>query len=135
MPFSVCRSASAAAPIGSLNVYVHTTHEWLDEEVAALETYGQLLNGLLSTALAAHQRGQVVDQLEYALGYRVVIERGVGYLMARHHLGAVEAFNLLRRAARDRQRRVVGARGPLVDTAAYGRQVPASPCTGAASPT
>ncbi len=93
-------------PVGSLNVYVDQPHEWLPEEIEGLETYGQLLSGFLSTALAAHQRGEVVDQLQYALNYRIVIERAVGFLMGRHRIGEVDAFNQLRRAARDRQRRV-----------------------------
>jgi GAF domain-containing protein len=94
------------AAIGSLNVYVDQPHEWPQEEVSALDAYGQLLGGLLGTALAAHRSGQLADQLQYALDYRVVIERAVGYLMARQNVDAVDAFNLLRRAARDRQRRV-----------------------------
>lgn len=93
-------------PIGSLNVYVNEPHEWSDDEVSALETYGSLLSGLLSAALAAEQRGQLAEQLQYALDYRIVIERAVGYLMARHNDNAVDAFNRLRRSARDRQRRV-----------------------------
>lgn len=93
-------------PVGSLNVYVDRPHEWTPDEIGALETYGQLLAGFLVAALAAHQQSEVADQLQYALEYRVVIERAVGYLMARHNVNAVEAFNTLRRAARDRQRRV-----------------------------
>lgn len=93
-------------PIGSLNVYVDQPHEWLPEEVSALETYGTLLSGFLVAGLAAHQQGQVIDQLQYALDYRVVIERAVGYIMARHNVEAVDAFNTLRKASRDRQRRV-----------------------------
>src|SRR5581483_9566521 len=93
-------------PVGSLNVYVDEPHEWPGEEVTALETYGQLLGGLLSATLAAERRGQLADQLQYALDYRVVIERAVGYLMASHSVDAVDAFNRLRTAARDRRRRV-----------------------------
>lgn len=93
-------------PVGSLNVYVDQPHEWTDEEVAALDTYGQLLSRLLAAALVAEQKGQLADQLQHALNYRVVIERAVGYLMARHEVHAVDAFDRLRRAARDRQRRV-----------------------------
>lgn len=93
-------------PIGSLNVYVDEPHEWTDEEVAALDTYGKLLSRLLAAALVAEQQGQLADQLQHALNYRVVIERAVGYLMSQHQVQAVEAFDRLRRAARDRQRRV-----------------------------
>jgi GAF domain-containing protein len=105
----------SGSPVGSLNVYVDQPHEWPDDEVDALETYGRLLASQLSSALAAHQRGQIVDQLQYALDYRRVIERAVGYLMARHNIGAVEAFDTLRRAARDRQRRVADVARDLLE--------------------
>jgi GAF domain-containing protein len=93
-------------PIGSLNVFVNGPHDWTDDETAGLEAYGQLLGGLISAALVAEQRGQLAGQLQYALEYRVIIERAVGYLMACHNVDAVDAFNRLRRAARDGQRRV-----------------------------
>ena len=48
----------------------------------------------------------MADQLQYALDYRVVIERAVGYLMGAHGLTAATAFNMLRRQARDTRRRV-----------------------------
>ena len=47
--------------------------------------------------------GELAAQLQYALDYRVIIERGVGYLMARDGLDSMTAFNRLRRAARDTQ--------------------------------
>ena len=48
----------------------------------------------------------MADQLQYALDYRVVIERAVGYPMGAHRLDAVTAFDVLRRRARDSRRRV-----------------------------
>lgn len=105
----------AGGPIGSLNVYVDQPHEWTQDEIGALDTYAQLLAGFLVAALAAHQQSEVADQLQYALDYRVVIERAVGYLMARHDVGAVEAFDTLRRAARDSQRRVADVARDVLD--------------------
>lgn len=93
-------------PIGALNVYVNQPHAWADDEIAALETYGSLLGQLLTAALLAAQHGRLADQLQYALDNRVVIDRAVGFLMGRHREDDVAAFNRLRRAARDRQRRV-----------------------------
>lgn len=93
-------------PIGALNVYVDQPHEWAGDEVAALQAYGHLLGRLLTAALLAAQHGQLADQLQHALDHRVVIDRAVGYLMARCQEDDVAAFNRLRRAARDRQRRV-----------------------------
>jgi AmiR/NasT family two-component response regulator len=61
---------------------------------------------VVSTALAAHDHGVLAEQLRYALDYRVIIERAVGYLMGAHRLDAVTAFDLLRKRARDSRRRV-----------------------------
>ena len=36
-----------------------------------------------AAAVAAQNAGELAAQLQYALDYRVIIERGVGYLMAR----------------------------------------------------
>jgi hypothetical protein len=56
--------------------------------------------------VAAHNAGELAAQLQYALDYRVIIERGVGYLMARDQLDAMTAFDHLRRAARDTQTKI-----------------------------
>ena len=50
-------------------------------DVQALRGYSGLIAEILATALAAADRGAVAEQLQYALDYRVVIERAVGYLM------------------------------------------------------
>jgi AmiR/NasT family two-component response regulator len=70
---------------------------------------------LLHFAMAADQRGRVVEQLQYALQYRIPIERAVGFLMAHHDLDAVEAFNRLRRTSRDQQRRVAEVAAEILE--------------------
>ena len=47
-----------------------------------------------------------VTQLEHALASRVRVEQAIGVLAERHRLRPREAFDLLRRAARSRGRRV-----------------------------
>jgi GAF domain-containing protein len=94
------------SPVGTLNVYRGEPVEWDKSDVNALIAYSGLIAEVLATALAAQEHGIVADQLQYALDYRVVIERAVGYLMGTHRLDAVTAFDLLRRQARDSRRRV-----------------------------
>ena len=60
----------------------------------------------LGAALQAHTAGELARQLQYALDYRVLIERAVGYLMAKDSLDAVGAFNALRTAARSRRTKI-----------------------------
>src|SRR5436190_24129102 len=111
------------SPVGTLNVYRDEPVEWDKSDVNALTAYSGLIAEVLAVALAAQEHGIVADQLQYALDYRVVIERAVGYLMGTHHLDAVTAFDVLRRRARDSRRRVAdvateilgGSTGPASD--------------------
>jgi AmiR/NasT family two-component response regulator len=52
------------------------------------------------------QGDELVEQLQYALDHRVVVERAVGVMMATEGLDPVAAFDRLRRTARDRRARV-----------------------------
>jgi GAF domain-containing protein len=111
------------SPVGTLNVYRDEPVEWDKSDVNALVAYSGLVAEVLAAALAAQERGIVAEQLQYALDYRVVIERAVGYLMGTQRLDAVTAFDVLRRRARDSQRRVAdvateilgGTTGPASD--------------------
>jgi len=111
------------SPVGTLNVYRDEPVEWDKSDVNALIAYSGLIAEVLAAALAAQEHGIVAGQLQYALDYRVVIERAVGYLMGAHRLDAVTAFDILRRRARDSRRRVAdvaseilgGSTGPASD--------------------
>jgi len=92
--------------VGSLNVYMNQPHQWDESEKAALSRYKELVEVMLNAALQARHSSKLADQLKYAIDYRAVIERGVGFLMASCGLNAVDAFNLLRRTARDQRRKV-----------------------------
>jgi len=93
-------------PIGTLNVYRDEPYEWDESEQAGLRRYSDVIETTLTAAMAAHRAGALADQLQYALNYRVVIERAVGYLMASRQLDATAAFDLLRRTARSNRRKV-----------------------------
>jgi len=95
-----------AVAVGSLNVYCHEPYDWDDSEREAIQRYAALLASLLEAALSAHQRGQIVEQLQTALDHRVSTERAIGYLMGRDGLDARAAFDRLRRVARSQRRTV-----------------------------
>jgi hypothetical protein len=59
-----------------------------------------------SDAAEAARLKVTVAQLEHALASRVQVEQAIGVLSERHRLRPREAFDLLRRAARSRGRRV-----------------------------
>jgi GAF domain-containing protein len=111
------------SPVGTLNVYRDEPYEWDRSDINALTAFGALIAEILAVALAAQESGVVAAQLQYALDYRVVIERAVGYLMGTRQLDAVTAFDVLRRRARDTRRRIAdvatellgGSTGPASD--------------------
>ena len=103
--------------IGSLNVYRLHPGPWDGAEVAAIRTYAGVVEDLIGSALLARRRGELAEQLQHALDSRVVIERGVGYLMASGGVDAVTAFDELRRRARSERRKVADVAASLIDRA------------------
>ena len=93
-------------PVGTLDVHRDHAHDWDDSEVAALARYAEVIATTLMAAVQAHTAGELARQLQYALDYRVVIERAVGYLMAKDSTDPVAAFNALRTAARSRRTKI-----------------------------
>jgi GAF domain-containing protein len=93
-------------PVGTLDVYRDHPHDWDETEVAALARYAEVIATTLMAAVQAHTAGELARQLQYALDYRVVIERAVGFLMAKESTDAVAAFNALRTAARSRRTKI-----------------------------
>jgi GAF domain-containing protein len=106
----------SGSPVGTLNVYRDQPDDWDKTDIQALRAYGDLIAEVVGTALAAQNRGALAEQLQYALDYRVVIERAVGYLMGSQSLDAVTAFNALRKRARDSRRRIADVAAEILAT-------------------
>jgi GAF domain-containing protein len=102
------------SPVGTLNVYRDEPVDWDSADINALTAYGALIAEIVAAAIAAQEQSTVASQLQYALEYRVVIERAVGYLMGAHQLDAVTAFDVLRRRARDSRRRIADVAGQML---------------------
>jgi transcriptional regulator with GAF, ATPase, and Fis domain len=89
--------------VGAMNLFRSAPGE-LDGDTAAL---AQAMADIATIGLLqerAIREGQIlVEQLEYALNSRVVIEQAKGMLGERHDLPVEEAFGLLRRHARSNQ--------------------------------
>ena len=95
-----------AISVGTLDVYRDHPHDWTEQEARALSRYADVAEVTLTAAMEAHTAGELAEQLQYALDYRVVIERAVGYLMAQGHVDSVTAFNRLRRVARSNRTKI-----------------------------
>ena len=102
--------------VGTLDVFYDHPHVWQDDECQALARYRDVVESTLAAAVAAQNAGELAAQLQYALDYRVIIERGVGYLMARDQVDSMAAFNKLRRAARDTQSKIGDVAQRLIST-------------------
>lgn len=108
--------------VGTLDVYRDEVHEWTAEERQSLVQYAEVTSRTLAALLQAHRAGELAAQLQYALDHRIVVERGVGYLMASRGVDAVSAFNLLRTSARRDRRKI----GDVATEVLLGRPLPAS---------
>ena len=95
-----------AIPVGTLDLYRDHPHDWDESERRALVRYADVVGTTLTAALRAHAAGELAEQLQYALDYRVIIERAVGYLMAREGVDSTIAFNRLRRVARSSRTKI-----------------------------
>jgi GAF domain-containing protein len=103
-------------PVGTLDVYRDRRQEWTHRERGAVSRYAEVVGATLAASLEAHRAGELAGQLQYALDYRIIIERGVGYLMASEGIDALAAFNELRTAARNRRVKIGAVAEELLAT-------------------
>jgi PAS domain S-box-containing protein len=105
---------AAGRAIGTCTVLTSQPHQWSEADVGAMRAYAAVLDRLLATATDASRKRELADQLQQALDRRVLIEQAKGVLMALMDLDADQAFALIRREARSRNRRVADvARGVI----------------------
>jgi GAF domain-containing protein len=113
-------------PIGTLEVYAAGPRDWNDSEVAALQAYAGVVASLLRAAAAARVKGELAEQLQWALQHRVLVEQAKGVLMEREGLSPAAAFERLRATARAVGRTV----GELAGIVLAGGSLPHRPPSG-----
>jgi hypothetical protein len=114
-------------PVGALCVYEREPYEWDEVDTQALHECAQVIEQVLAAAIEAEEKARLADQLQYALDYRVLIERAIGYLMGKHDMTATEAFSGLRKRARDSRRTVADLATELLRGAAEQPEEPRWP--------
>jgi PAS domain S-box-containing protein len=102
------------APIGTCAVLTAEPRQWLRADADAIRAYTAVLEHLLAASAEVSRTQELADQLQQALDSRVLIEQAKGVVMARAGLGADQAFALIRRDARSRNRRVVDVAGEVI---------------------
>ena len=90
--------------VGVVAVLDGRPHVWSDAEREAIVAFTELVALLVLNAMEARERGRVAGELQVALDSRVVIEQAKGVLVGRHGLTTRQAFERLRRQARDQRR-------------------------------
>jgi len=90
--------------VGVVAVFAGDPHPWTEAERQAIVAFTELVALLTLNAMEATERGKLAGELQLALSSRVVIEQAKGVLVGRHGLTTRQAFDRLRRQARDQRR-------------------------------
>ena len=90
--------------VGVVAVFAGDPHPWTEAEREAIVAFTELVALLILNAMEATERGKLAGELQLALSSRVVIEQAKGVLVGRHGLTTRQAFERLRRQARDQRR-------------------------------
>jgi GAF domain-containing protein len=90
--------------VGVVAVFAAQPHDWTEAEREAIVAFTELAALLVLNAMEARDRGRLAGELQVALESRVVIEQAKGVLVGRYGLTTRQAFDRLRRHARDQRR-------------------------------
>jgi GAF domain-containing protein len=105
--------------VGVVAVFDSRPHPWTDAEGEAIVAFTELVALLVLQAMEASERGRVAGELQVALDSRVVIEQAKGVLVGRHGLTTRQAFERLRRQARDQRRPLTEVAKAVVSAAEH----------------
>ena len=105
--------------VGVVAVFAAEPHPWTEAEREAIVAFTDLVALLILNAMEATERGRLAAELQVALDSRVVIEQAKGVLVGRHGLTTRQAFERLRRQARDQRRPLSEVARGVVDAAEH----------------
>jgi GAF domain-containing protein len=105
--------------VGVVAVFAAGPHDWTDAEGEAIVAFTELVALLILNAMQASEHGRVAGELQVALDSRVVIEQAKGVLVGRHGLTTRQAFERLRRQARDQRRPLTEVAREVVSAAEH----------------
>ena len=87
--------------IGALNLYSHEPRQWSDGDIAVAGVLADVATSYVVNASKLRQQEQLSEQLQEALESRVVIEQAKGITAQQHSVTIDEAYQLMRRHARN----------------------------------
>jgi GAF domain-containing protein len=103
--------------LGALNLFGTTVGELLREDLVLAQALADVASVALVQERAVSDRAAVVEQLQLALNSRVVLEQAKGVLAYVGELDMGQAFNVLRRYARDHNLRLTAVAESVVSRA------------------
>ena len=92
--------------IGAVNLYDSQPRHWSAEDLRVATIFASIATGYLAHASAARQQQRTAEQLQQALNTRLIIEQAKGVLAAKQQTTVDEAFQMLRRYAREHNARI-----------------------------
>ena len=92
--------------IGAVNLYDSLPRHWSTEDLRVATILASIATGYLAHASAARQQQRTAEQLQQALNTRLIIEQAKGVLATKRETTVDEAFQTLRRYARDHNARI-----------------------------
>ena len=87
--------------VGALNMYHANVREWTDDDLVAARVLANMATAYLINASSLSKQAQLAQQLQQALDTRVVIEQAKGVLAEAHRISMEDAFERMRRHARN----------------------------------
>jgi GAF domain-containing protein len=91
----------AERAIGAMNLYAAEPRDWSQEDLTAAGVLADVATGYVVNASTLRQQQQLTEQLQQALDSRVVIEQAKGMTASRHGVTVDEAYQRMRRHARN----------------------------------
>ena len=92
--------------VGAVNLYDSPPREWSAEDLRVATTFADIATGYLTHASAARQQQRTAEQLQQALNTRLIIEQAKGVLAVKRETSVDDAFQILRKYARDHNARI-----------------------------
>jgi GAF domain-containing protein len=92
--------------LGAVNLYDSQPRNWSAEDLRVATIFASIATGYLTHASAARQQQRTSEQLQQALNTRLIVEQAKGVLAAKRETTVDDAFQMLRKYARDNRARI-----------------------------
>jgi GAF domain-containing protein len=93
-------------PIGAVNLYDSQPRNWSAEDLRVAAIFASIATAYLAHASATRQQQRTAEQLQEALNTRLIIEQAKGVLATKRETTVDDAFETLRKYARNHNARI-----------------------------